>query len=176
MGTKRSCLSFLCKRNVIFYTTFRIFIFLIYAILVLSAFAAVTRQSPFLVSLIIIAYSILIGIFLRARGLKWFAFSLILMFLGGIIIVFVYASSLSRRSKLVAPSGALRLLILCVVVRVLLYYSPALHYWGIFSEMQVKPLFSLFAYKIICTLGIVLLITLFLLIKIIKFERGSLKL
>jgi len=66
-------------------------------------------QSPYLFALLIIAFSLTVRLLFWLSGFKWIRLSLVIIFVGGIMVLFIYVSSLAAQSKLLLPlnSGTL---------------------------------------------------------------------
>ena len=58
-------------------------------------------KTPLLASLVLILISILVRIYISIQSSKWMSFLVILLFLGGIIVLFVYICTLISRIKII---------------------------------------------------------------------------
>jgi hypothetical protein len=58
--------------------------------------------SPLWLSILLVGYAFVGGTIMAIQEISWIFYSLILIFLGGIIVVFVYACSLRQKSKSVS--------------------------------------------------------------------------
>jgi len=57
-------------------------------------------KNPFVITMIVIFSTVILGIALITIIMSWFFYSVVVIFLGGIIVVFLYASSLSTLFKI----------------------------------------------------------------------------
>ena len=57
-------------------------------------------KNPFVITMIVIFSTVILGITLITIIMSWFFYSVVVIFLGGIIVVFLYASSLSTLFKI----------------------------------------------------------------------------
>lgn len=150
-----------------------IFVLLYTLVLVFMAMLIISNQSPFVVSLIIILMSIFISLVMLINGLTWFGFALILIFLGGIIVVFSYASAIGGTQKIknnVSILSAGLVLMLRLRVNYFFHIEETNR-----SFLIIKTIFSEYFLGVLFFFCFMLLITIFLIIKLIKFERGALK-
>nr|ACK86647.1 NADH dehydrogenase subunit 6 [Paracyclopina nana] len=152
------------------------YMFSISGLLIFLGLLLVANQSPFVIALMLTVYSMFIGVILGLSGLKWFAFSLILLFLGGMMIVFIYASSLSSSHKLSFSVTLGSLLLITSYFFLLLLFLSSFPVTLSMPYLQMKVLFSSLCYQVICLFGAMLLMLMFLLVKMVKVESGSLKL
>lgn len=58
-------------------------------------------KSPFIISLGLVVFSLTLRFTVHSAGYLWVTYTLVIMFLGGMIIVFIYASSIDSVFKLI---------------------------------------------------------------------------
>ena len=132
------------------------------------------RRSPFLNRLGLLLFAFCIGLEYLRIGLEWYFFVLTLIFLGGVIVVFTYASACTnyfrfsyQRSKLIKLFLGLR--ILCF------YMKGVKSVLGGELYLALKGAFSGFARGRLVIMGLVLILVLVILVKLVKLEDGPLK-
>jgi len=76
-----------------------IYLTVIYLILFSSAPLLLLVAHPVLISYILIGYAILVRIRLRTLRISWFIYLLVLIFLGGVIILIIYITSIAANEK-----------------------------------------------------------------------------
>lgn len=91
-------------------------------ILITSAIfmSLLTISSPILTRLIIIILSLIVGFITQINFFSWFGFIIFLLYVGGILVVFLYFSSLIPNQK---PLSILRPLVFITSV-LLFYFAP----------------------------------------------------
>ena len=130
-------------------------------------------KSPFYVSLSVILCSIGLGLFLILAGISWFFYSLVIIFLGGIIVVFVYASSLSNNFILLTSIKTIYFIIGGVLSFIIIFSTKLQR----FSPFTCPPiLFFGDTIRVVALLALVLLLVLFVVVKAVKVEDGAIKL
>ena len=73
---------------------------IILLLLVCSIILVLRAKSPFIISLGLVILSFTLRLAVHSAGYLWVTYTLVIMFLGGIIIVFIYASSIDSVFKL----------------------------------------------------------------------------
>lgn len=106
-------------------------------------------------------------------GIRWFFYSLVIMFLGGIIVVFVYASSLGNNFILLIKSNYLNF-VLAIAVATLTLINEAQPNFMIYSAPSI--IYSEDISGPIILIGLILLSVLFVVAKTVKVEDGAIKL
>ena len=76
-----------------------IYLTVIYLILFSSAPLLLLVAHPVFISYILIGYAILVRIRLRTLRISWFIYLLVLIFLGGVIILIIYITSIAANEK-----------------------------------------------------------------------------
>lgn len=59
--------------------------------------------NPFIFSILLIGLAVSQGLWCWAHGIKWIGLALILIFVGGIMVIFIYVSTLSSGGKVFMP-------------------------------------------------------------------------
>jgi len=131
-------------------------------------------KSPFSICLRLVRFVALLGFVIHLIGLIWLIYTLIIIFLGGIMIVFVYTSSVNNSFKLrlkVNLAGVLGVLVL--VIRLIKFLT--------IREILNKPQEGVWNFlygpstRLVLFLGAVIIISLFIVVKLVQVEKGPLK-
>ena len=133
-----------------------------------------TAKSPFIISLGLVAFSLILSIVLHSLGMVWVTYTLVIIFLGGIMIVFVYASSMNRVFKL--RIKAYKISIFTRALMILLITLP-LELFG-FGKRYCTPIWLNFCCTrggVLCLIALLILITLFIVVKLVQLAEGPLK-
>lgn len=125
----------------------------------------------------LIFYSILAGTLLGSLVFSWLTYLLILVFLGGVIVLVVYMTTLAANEKLINPRGARRGLVV-FLLRVLSLY-PLLTLIASAAELPrtknvVISLFESSNASVYVFRVFYLLLALVCIVKVIKLEKGPL--
>lgn len=137
-----------------------------YIFLFLSGLLVYEITSPFTISLAIICLSFFLGMSLSCFFSKWIGLALILIFIGGIIVVFIYTTSLSPNLKILKlPKN---LLFLSLIFNLLIFINHSS------TPLNPKLIFRLRFYFLLIFLIFYLLITLFIIAKLSESFKGSL--
>ena len=131
-------------------------------------------RSPFYIRLSVIIVSFSFGLSLVFYGASWFFFSLVIIFLGGIIVVFVYASSLGRNFVITfLVSNKFLVVVISISVLIVILFSNN----NIFIISQsLVSIYSLQSFIFIAILGSILLGVLFVVSKVVTMNDGAIKL
>ena len=131
-------------------------------------------RSPFYIRLSVIIVSFSFGLSLVFYGASWFLFSLVIVFLGGIIVVFVYASSLGRNFVITfLVSNKFLAVVISMSVSIVILFSNN----NIFIISQsLVSIYSLQSFIFIAILGSILLGVLFVVSKVVTMNDGAIKL
>jgi len=133
-----------------------------------------TAKSPFTLCLRLITLVAVLGFILHLIGLIWLIYTLIIIFLGGIIIVFVYTSSVNNSFKLKVKIGGARLLGLMILI-------ISLAKGFTIREALNRPQEAVWSFLygpsrgLVLFLGRVIIISLFIVVKLVQAEKGPLK-
>merc|ERR1712037_214355 len=123
---------------------------------------------PISLGIILIFYSLLIGVATITLRTPWFFYLLVLVFLGGVIILIIYIRTLAANEKFIAPKP----FNLFAPVFIINNYNYTLK-----SSFNTRILINLYEYsnrRISIFLITYLLITMVCVVKLVKFERGPL--
>merc|ERR1712238_342789 len=124
-------------------------------------------KSPFIIRLGLVIFSFILRLTLHRSGCMWVAYTLIIMFLGGIMIVFIYASSIDSVFKLIIK--------LHKVVVLSLLSATALFNINQFSPTPVWLNFCCSSLGVLCVMALLILSTLFIVVKLVQIREGPLK-
>jgi len=139
----------------------------------MSFIIIIRAKSPFIICLRLVFLVIVLGSWLHMIGVMWIIYTLVIIFLGGIIIVFVYAASVNNSFKISIPYALVRFISLFfsftlfpyfITYEILIQNNPAIWIFSISSS-----------YRYIIFLSLIILIRLFAIVKIVQIERGPLK-
>lgn len=128
-------------------------------------------QSPFILALLLVALSIAQGIICFGLLSKWIGLRLIIIFIGGIIVLFLYTTSLSSNNKFLRPVSVPQLGGLIAAVGIFLWPIAAPK-----SGLSSTPLliFRSSSSRMVGFLIFYLLLILFIATKISESFKGSL--
>lgn len=105
----------------------------------------------------------------------WFSYLLIIVFLGGVIVLIIYMRAMSSNEKFnnlfyVNISHARMLIIIATVPAVLFFNTCKINH----NRGYVTPLYRHSNLSITILLFVYLLITIIVVVKLVKFEKGPL--
>merc|ERR1719239_2100805 len=123
---------------------------------------------PISLGLVLIFYSLLIGVARIMIRAPWFFYLLVLVFLGGVIILIIYIRTLAANEKFRAPTS-FRVLILSFTIISYNYRNK--------TSFNINIVINLYEYSngsLSIFLITYLLITMICVVKLVKFEKGPL--
>lgn len=135
------------------------------------AYSLIFTSNPFTVTLNLLIISFLVSISAINLINKWVGFSLLLFYLGGIIILFIYLVSIVIVEKLAYYSKLPLYFLLTRLAGLLLTYDPWLpvqEIWGVSSIYSISAL-------IIPLVTVILLLALLAVVVITGASKGPLK-
>merc|ERR1712219_28871 len=130
---------------------------------------------PIFFSLILIFMALLVGILIISLSTSWFFYLLVLVFLGGVIILIIYISTLAANEKFVRPDFPS--LLLFIVAGIFRRFMLSSYNYTNKSSYNIRMLINLYEYSngsLSIFLIVYLLITIVCVVKLVKFERGPL--
>jgi len=130
---------------------------------------------PISLGIVLIFYSLIIGIISIIFSTPWFFYLLVLVFLGGVIILIIYISTLAANEKFIIPKFN-RYLIFILIFFMPRFFINCYNY-TIKSSFNSRIVINLYEYLNRSTLLFLifyLLITIICVVKLVKFERGPL--
>ena len=138
---------------------------------------SVSMSHPLTLSFLVLFFRILRAVLFYRFSYKWLFCALILVYLGGIIILFIYVSALRIEDKVVFRLGSeskriLFLVFLCVQL-------PSFSLWGVYNSncRSLQGISCLYDRVNSCLLGLLmcyLLLSLFSVVKIRESFKGTL--
>lgn len=130
-------------------------------------------MSPFIARCIVILFAFLWSRKLIILSIDWFFYSLVIIFLGGIMIIFTYTSSLSGIFKFKVPifKPSLGLILIIIIKR----FRRSNILFPLCSQYTIWITYSLIGYGILRIRVILILIVLFIVVKLIGVSEGPLK-
>ena len=134
-------------------------------------------NTPLLARVILIFITLLIRVFLSLVSSKWVSFLLMLLFLGGIIVLFVYICTLITKIKVIVRNKRkiYFVLLLLSIQGALIRFFKKTEFGSLFSGVEFslmyqKSLSILIVYRIMYLLAI-----LYVSVKLIQKHKGGLK-
>lgn len=131
-------------------------------------------KSPFLISLGLVSFSFALRLFVHSVGYVWLTYTLVIIFLGGIIIVFIYASSLNRVFKLIIKIYKILIFSASLIALSLIVGGELL----IGGQLYSTPVWLNFCCRslgVLCIIALLVLFTLFIVVKLVQVREGPLK-
>ena len=139
----------------------------------LSVFSIIFIKSPFYFRLTVVCTSFFFGTILSLLGIRWFFYSLVVIFLGGIMVVFVYASSL--RNNFIIKLGSMGPVVI-ISARSALIVILNSQFTLVHKSLNPSMIYSSGVIAVIIVLSVILLLVLFVISKVVKVEDGAIKL
>lgn len=130
-------------------------------------------SSPFRICLTLVLFVGLVGIWSHFIGRLWLIYSLIIIFLGGIIIVFIYTASVNNRFKFLVNFNKSFLYSAPILVGISLRLS--INRYVMTIQESVWRIFTASSLGFIILLGLIIIITLFTVVKLVQVDQGPLK-
>jgi membrane-associated HD superfamily phosphohydrolase len=130
---------------------------------------------PISLGIILIFYSLLMGVATITFRTPWFFYLLVLVFLGGVIILIIYIRTLAANEKFIAPKS-FNLFAPVFIIFIRIFFINNYNY-TLKSSFNTRILINLYEYsnrRISIFLITYLLITMVCVVKLVKFERGPL--
>merc|ERR1711887_374691 len=149
-----------------------IFFFLLYLIL-----ALVNLSHPIRVAFLLIFLSIIISLFSLKLLCSWFFYLLVLVFLGGVIILIIYISTLATNEKFyVFRLKNKRLISILLILRIIFINLIVFPSFDKIPPHNFIPniLYEPINFNSILFLMLYLLLTIICVVKLVKFEVGPL--
>lgn len=137
---------------------------------IFSFLIALVSFNPIFLSLMLILMSLFTGISLAIVFSKWLILAILLIFLGGIIIIFIYVTALAGRQKFFYPQNSFLYLLAATALSAQAVHSPA----PSLSLANIQEIFH-FSFTSIILFILVLLVTLFIRVKLVESFKGALK-
>lgn len=137
---------------------------------IFSFLIALVSFNPIFLSLMLILMSLFTGISLAIVFSKWLILAILLIFLGGIIIIFIYVTALAGRQKFFYPQNSFLYLLAATALSAQAVHSPA----PSLSLTNIQEIFH-FSFTSIILFILVLLVTLFIRVKLVESFKGALK-
>lgn len=141
--------------------------------LFIALFFIIYSKSPFVICLRLIFSVAGLGSLIHFLGRVWLIYTLIIMFLGGIIIVFVYTSTVNNNFKVYI--SYLRPVVCSVVFRGGVVYTVQPETFLSQSQAAVWIFPVARAYNYVTFLAFTILLSLFIIVKMVQIEQGPLK-
>jgi hypothetical protein len=147
---------------------------IILLLLVCSIILVLRAKSPFIISLGLVILSFTLRLAVHSAGYLWVTYTLVIMFLGGIIIVFIYASSIDSVFKLMIKiQKGVRISISLVALSLVswTYFLNLSHFYS-------TPVWLNFCSSragVLCVIILLILSTLFIVVKLVQIREGPLK-
>jgi len=130
---------------------------------------------PISLGIVLIFYSLLIGVTAITFRAPWFFYLLVLVFLGGVIILIIYIRTLAANEKFIQPEFPR--IIIFIMVGIIVRFMLTNYNYGNKSSHNIRILINLYEYsnrRLSIFLITYLLVTIVCVVKLVKFERGPL--
>jgi len=130
---------------------------------------------PISLGLVLIFYSLLIGIARIIIRAPWFFYLLVLVFLGGVIILIIYIRTLAANEKFRIPSSFRILILIFIMIGTSLTILD--YNYRNKTSFNINMVMNLYEYsngRLSIFLITYLLITMVCVVKLVKFEKGPL--
>lgn len=131
---------------------------------------AFQSSNPLMLCLLLIVLALLVGATTGVIFIKWITYSLVLIFLGGIIIIFIYITRLAGSEKFVINPSTAPLITLLALSSYALLIHPTQNK----KENFISHLFMRTPSYVLWTLVVFLLATLLIVVKIAESFKGAL--
>lgn len=131
-------------------------------------------KSPFIIRLGLVVLSFTLRLTIHRVGYMWVTYTLVIMFLGGIIIVFIYASAMDSVFKLVVKLYKVIMFSTSLVVISLSSWACLFNT----NHYYTTPVWLNFCCRRVGVLGVMILLilsTLFIVVKLVQIGDGPLK-
>ena len=134
-------------------------------------YAALLINTPLLLAMCLLAIAIVSGVVCAIARTKWLMYALFLVFLGGIIVVFIYSTALSGNTKLrhIAPNYQTMILSAIAALLVLPPTTALTH-----KSTALAAIYANQVFMAPCALIVLLLIALFIVVKTVESFKGAL--
>ena len=139
-----------------------------------SILLVLIAKSPFIISLGLVIFSFTLSLTLHRAGCVWVTYTLVIIFLGGMIIVFVYASSIDSVFKLIVKLQKVVFLTVTLVALSIISWIFVLntnHYYS----TPVWLNFCCNSAGVLCVMVLLILSRLFIVVKLVQISEGPLK-
>lgn len=131
-------------------------------------------RSPFFIRINLIVFRVFWSFNVYLASADWFFYTLIIIFLGGIIVIFTYASSLTNVFKTSIVTQFKRIILLIVAfVFVFMYCSVPIYNFCISNSTWIVYYWPSTIFTILMVLTVI--ITLFVVVKLVQINEGPLK-
>ena len=149
------------------------FIWILNILIFISGLILLHVNSPFTICLSLVIFVSLIGIWSHFIGRLWLMYTLIIIFLGGIIIVFIYTASVNNRFKFLINTYRVTFASLLVGFGFFTRLNSSRHH----SNLQegVWRIFRAVSVRLVVFLGLMIIMTLFTVVKLVQIDQGPLK-
>jgi len=139
-----------------------------------SILLVLITKSPFIISLGLITFSFTLSLTLHSVGCIWLTYTLIIMFLGGIIIVFIYASSINSVFKLMIKIHKVVVFSFSLVALSIVSWTRLSRTYQ-FYPTPVWLNFCCSSLGVLGMMALLILSTLFIVVKLVQVREGPLK-
>lgn len=128
----------------------------------------ILSRSPFLIRLSLVILSFCLRIILLINSFSWMFYTLIILFLGGIIIVFIYISSLNSIFKI----SLKRKLVIPIFILIMIFIKDRF-LSNKFNDPWIN--FNFMNYISIIFIVVIILLRLFIIVKLVSINEGPIK-
>nr|QGX04661.1 NADH dehydrogenase subunit 6 [Undinula vulgaris] len=131
---------------------------------------------PITLSMFLIMISLSTGLLLFSMNISWFMYLLVLVFLGGVMILIIYMSTLAANEKFISNYTMFNLMPL-VILLIFSFMMMNYYYCNYMLSESISSVMSIYEmsfYNFLVFLMIYLLLTMVSVVKLVKFETGPL--
>ncbi len=126
-------------------------------------------QTPIIISITILLLALFLGLQTQTLFFSWFRYIIFLLYVGGILVVFIYFSSLIPNQKLPTPL----ILLVSLSAFIVLSYSPDYQISSLNSTINLRENTVLFSNSNLILRLILILFLLILLLIVVKITNNS---
>ena len=146
--------------------------------LLLCSIIATFLSSPIFLTILVIIFIFITCIYINIFSFVWLSFSLIIIFLGGIIILFTYLAALSSREKIFIFLEFKQIFIpinLFIINSLLFIFSKNFSIIPQNLQNNLKQIYFLYWKSSTLFLTFILLLSLLIFVKVVEIYKGPLK-
>lgn len=134
-------------------------------------------KTPLLACLILVFLTLIIRIFISFISSKWISYLVILLFLGGIIVLFVYICTLISKIKVLIKTSYKKYFYggFILILFFFLNFFKKSDFVGAFNQLRISFIYQKSRIVLLVFATVYLLVMLIISIKIIQKHKGGLK-
>lgn len=145
---------------------------LLFFLLLISISRFILSKSPLVLRLMLVSIIFVTSLAQLWAGLTWVALARLIIFLGGMIVVFIYMVNLRRKGKVKIKGRHQIALCGLVVLSIRLLLAP---YPGLKLNINPQVFYGISEVPTLILLGVFLIFMVLICVKLTKSQRGPLK-